>query len=464
MVNLKLEQRPELRQVLTPKLIETLKLLMLPKLELQSRLEQELMENPMLETNIDDPANESSQVNEGIAEWKKFIDGMRMTSRNLVMKDRSLETVDPTTFAKYEKTLYEDLQEQLLVSAKDKRMLQIGEFIIGNLDNRGLLSITVDEIVTSFIDNGELEPPPSRNEVDKALKIVQSLSPAGIAAKDIRECMLLQMKDLGLDDTIAYKIVEDYYNDLLRKNIPQLAKILGVEDKSVEDALEILSHLSFYPAEGRGVLSSTIEPDLFVFKDDDGKWQIVYNDGDLPSLSINKHYRKLLKKSENLNDDAKKYLLQKLESAKWWIDALNQRKNTLIDTMRALLDYQINFFERGPEYIEPLKMETVADIVGVHPATISRVVRNKYVLTPLGTFSMRKFFTSGIASTNGQEIATDRVKNRIREIVERENKKKPLSDDKIAKMLQIEGIQIARRTVAKYRDKIGILPARMRRR
>ncbi|MCD6594254.1 RNA polymerase factor sigma-54 [bacterium] len=464
MVNLKLEQRPELRQVLTPKLIETLKLLILPKLELQSRLEQELMENPMLETNIDDPANESSQVNEGIAEWKKFIDGMRMTSRNLVMKDRSLETVDPTTFAKYEKTLYEDLQEQLLVSAKDKRMLQIGEFIIGNLDNRGLLSITVDEIVTSFIDNGELEPPPSRNEVDKALKIVQSLSPAGIAAKDIRECMLLQMKDLGLDDTIAYKIVEDYYNDLLRKNIPQLAKILGVEDKSVEDALEILSHLSFYPAEGRGVLSSTIEPDLFVFKDDDGKWQIVYNDGDLPSLSINKNYRKLLKKSENLNDDAKKYLLQKLESAKWWIDALNQRKNTLIDTMRALLDYQIDFFERGPEYIEPLKMETVADIVGVHPATISRVVRNKYVLTPLGTFSMRKFFTSGIASTNGQEIATDRVKNRIREIVERENKKKPLSDDKIAKMLQIEGIQIARRTVAKYRDKIGILPARMRRR
>ncbi|RKZ24997.1 RNA polymerase sigma-54 factor [bacterium] len=462
MANLKLEQKLELRQILTPKLIETLKLLILPKLELQSKLEQELMENPMLDATPNEPASDNSEVDSEIVLWKKFIDGMRLASRNLGMKDNDAEVIDPTTFAKYEKTLYEDLHEQLLASAHDDREFRIGEFIIGNLDDRGLLPLAIQEIKDSLSD--KLEPPPSDYEVEKALKTVQSLSPPGIAARDIRECMLIQMKDLGLTDTLAYRIVEQHYDDLLRKNVPQLAKILGVEDSEVESAMEILSHLSFYPAEGRETNTSTIEPDLFVFKDNDGEWHIVYNEENLPSLSINKHYQNLLKKAEDLNEDAKKYLLQKLESARWWIDALNHRRKTLIETMRAIIENQIDFFERGPEYIKPLKMETIADIVGVHPATISRIVRNKYVLTPYGTFALRKFFTTGISSSSGEDIAADRVKNRIREIIEQENKKKPLSDEKIAQILNAEGIKIARRTVAKYREKMGILPARMRKR
>ncbi len=464
MVNLRLEQKPELRQILTPKLIETLKLLILPKIELQKRLEQELMENPMLDAEDEEHWTESNEMNENLAEWKKLLDGIRITSRHLEEKDPDTETVDPLIFTPYQKTLYEDLQEQLAATVGDDRIQAIGEFIIGNLDNRGFLSIPVQEIVSDFVRSGELEPPPTEQEVMNALKIVQSLSPPGIAARDVRECMILQLKDLNLEDSIAYKIIDEHYDELLSKNIPQLAKSIGVDDKEIEKALEILSHLSFYPAEGRGITASFVEPDLIVYKDSKGKWKIIYNDENIPRLSINNRYKQLLQKVDNLNKEAKEYLLSKLESAKWWIDALNQRRINLENTMRAILEYQNEFFEKGPKYIKPLTMETIADAIEVHPATISRIVRDKYVLTPYGTFPMRNFFTTGLASKDGGEIATDRVKEKIKQMVENEDKHKPLSDQKIANKLQSDGIKIARRTVAKYRENMGILPARRRRR
>ena len=463
MDRLRLEQRPELRQVLTPKLIATLKLLILPKLELQAKLEQELEENPMLE--VVEPERDSpgaSSVDEELGEWRKFVDGMRLASSQIEERDPDEENPDPMTFTPYHKTLYEDLIEQLAAAADDERIRKIGEYIIGNLDDRGLLPLDIPEIVEDLKNRGEIVPPPDEAEVERALKVVQSLSPAGIAARSIKECLLLQLEDLGLADTVAYRLIADHYDLMLKKNVPQLAKVLGVSEEEINAAMEIISHLTFYPAEGRETNIGTIEPDLIVYKDENGRWRIIYNDENIPELRINRRYQKLLSRAEELTPEAKQFLLRKLESARWWIDALRQRRENLIKTMRAIIKYQDEFFERGPEFIKPLKMETIADEVGVHPATISRIVRDKFVLTPFGTFPMRKFFTQGLSSAAGGEIATDRVRRRIKEIIAAEDPKKPLSDEKIAKILQDEGIKIARRTVAKYREQMGILPARMR--
>ncbi len=464
MGKIRLEQRPELRQVLTPKLIHTLKLLILPKLELQERLEQELEENPMLEveeTRADEGFSE--KIDEQLGMWKKFVDGMKLAAGQIEERDPDAEYTDPATFTPYRKTLYEDLSEQLAAAADDERIRAIGEFIIGNLDDRGFLPMDVPEIVEDLKIRGEIVPPPTQEEVQRALRVVQSLSPAGIAARNVRECLLLQLEDLGLEDTLAYRLVRDCYDELLKRNIPKLARKLDADEEEVRNAIEVISHLTLYPAEGRETDVGTIEPDLIVYKDNQGQWQVIYNDEGIPRLRINRKYQQLLSRSSDLTDEAKQFLLRKLESARWWIDALEQRRENLIKTMKSIIKHQDEFFERGPEFIKPLKMETIADDVGVHPATISRIVRDKFVLTPFGTFPMRKFFTQGLAASGG-EIATDRVKQRIREIIDSENKKHPLSDDKIAKILQSEGIKIARRTVAKYREQMGIPSARMRKR
>jgi len=463
MVDLRLVQKLELRQVLTPKLIETLKLLILPKLELVERLDQELMENPMLEVEEDDPQI-SGNTDENIAEWRKFLDGIRLTSTQLGERDPNIENADPLVFTTYEKTVYESLSDQLAVAVESDRARRIGDFIIGNLDDRGFLAMSVEEIAGELTGKGELEPPASIEEIKKVLKTVQSLSPPGIAARDIRECLMLQLEDLALENTLAYEIVNKHYAELLNRNVPQLVEILDATEQEVEHAKEILSHLTLYPAEGRGTLAISIEPDLVIFRDKNGDWTVAYNNENIPELRINKRYQQLLKKADNFNEKTKAFLLKKLESAKWWIDALNQRRKTLIGTMEAIIEFQFDFFEKGPEFIKPLKMETVADVVGVHPATISRVVRDKFVLTPYGTFALRGYFTGGLESTSGEDIATNRVKQRIQEIVNEENKHKPLSDEKISQIIQHEGIKIARRTVAKYRQQLSILSARMRKR
>ncbi len=467
MVDLRLEQKPELRQLLTPKLIETLKLLILPKVELLEKLDQELLENPMLEALEPEaaPTIDTADLDASLKNWKKLLDGLQLSSSQL--EDQSGgddEENDPVNFTGYEKTLYENLHDQLVVAAPNDRLFQIADFIIGNLDDRGFLAVSDAQILEDANKQRIADPPVKQSEVDEGIRLIQTLSPAGIGARNMRECLMLQLEDQELDDTLAYEIVRDFYEDLLSKNRPQLAQKLDASLEDVEFALDVLSHLSFSPAEGRGLSAMAIEPDLYVIKDKDGLWQIHYNNENIPELAINNHYMDLLKKSSDFNTETKEFLVKKLESAKWWIEALGQRKKTLVNTMEAIIEHQQLFFDKGPENIRPLKMEEIADKIGVHPATISRVVKDKFVQTPYGTFPLRKFFIGGLESDTGEDIATDRVRDRIREIVAAEKNNKPLSDDKIAELLQNEGIQIARRTVTKYRELLGILPARMRKR
>jgi len=461
MEKLSLRQVLQLRQILTPKLIQTLKLLMLPKLDLIQKLNEELQENPLLEVVdppiVDDKPN--PKIDEQLDQWRKFLDGLSLAGAQLGFDEQD-DTTDPLAIAKYEKSTYEDLMEQLMLAATDEKTKIIGEFIIGNLDERGFLPLTIEEIKNELKKQGYEF---TDDDVRQALKVVQSLSPPGIAARDLRECLLIQLKDLGLEDSVAFKLVRDHFDELKTKPLSHLAKSLGVDEEEIAAAKEILSHLSFSPAGGRETKVVHIEPDLIVAKDDRGEWQIIYNDQGIPELTINSRYKELLNKSSELSDEAKEFLLKKLESARWWIDALRQRRNTLIATMRAILHFQREFFEAGPENLKPLTMEKVAEYVGVHPATISRIVRNKYVLTPYGTFPLRKFFVGGIKSHSGDMVATDTVKRRIKELIESENKHFPLSDERIAQILNSEGINIARRTVAKYRQQMGIPSARMRR-
>lgn len=458
----KLEQRTELKQILTPKLIQSLQLLVLPRLEFVQRLQQELMENPVLELVQNQDEDESVEVEKSLQQWRKLLDGFQMTSMQLEDRESDADTFDPISVAKYEKTLYDDLTEQLSASAPDERTYKIGEFIIGNLNERGFLLIPLEDIAKEIIRLGEIVPPPSVEEIEKVLKIVQSLSPAGIASRDLRECLLIQLEDMNLKDSLAYKIVHDHYEDLKSKNAPQLAQILAVSEKELEDALEILSRLSFYPAEGRETNAVSIEPDLAVFLDENGKWQVIYNHSDIPIIRVNKHYQALLREAETLSQDAKKFLREHLDRANWWVEIREQRQKTLVNIMYAIIERQPEFFSSGPENLRPLKTEDIAPIVGVHPTTVSRAIRDKYVLTPYGIFPMKYFFVRGLSSSAGTNVSTESVRQRITEIIDREDKKNPLSDEAIAEILRKEGIDIARRTVAKYREILGILPARRR--
>ncbi len=452
-----LQQRQELRQILTPKLIHTLKLLMLPKLELVAQLQNELMENPMLETS-DDSFIDSVKVDEELNSWKKLYDGLAMYSTNLDYKD-NVNVFDPLLIAHYQQTPFESLIQQLSYEISDPTTKKIGEFIIGNLDENGFLPLSLEQIQDEMKKNNINY---SLDEIKKALKVVQSLSPSGIGARDLRECLLIQLEDMDLKNTVAYRIIDDYFDQLKTQSMHNLAELLEVNEEQILEAKEILSHLSFMPSEGRGLLAMQIEPDISVYKDKDNEWCIIYNDRGIPDLSINKNYQRLLKQANDLPDRTKSFLLKKLESARWWIDALQQRKATLKKTMIALLNTQKDFFENGPLNFKPLTMEKIAIEVGVHPATISRAVRGKFVLTPFGTFPLRKFFTTGLNSDNGDQVTPDYVKEKIRQMIKNEDKNSPLSDDQISSALKTMGINIARRTVAKYRNQMGILSARMR--
>ncbi|HDR90966.1 MAG TPA: RNA polymerase sigma-54 factor, partial [candidate division Zixibacteria bacterium] len=346
----------------------------------------------------------------------------------------------------------------------DNRLQTLGEFIIGNLDEKGFLGLSDEELLCDAERLDLLDPPPTLNEVGEAVSLVQSFNPSGIAARSLQECFLIQLFDRDEVDTTAWRLIHDYFEELKNKNIPQLADLMGTTIADIESAMLALGSLSFAPAaDYTGQAGGSIDPDLIVEKVQ-GRWIVRYNGAGIPELRINNHYRGMLKQRTNLEKDAKKFLSKKLNSAQWWIQSLQQRKDTMVRTMRAILHHQFPFFENGPGNLLPLKMEEIASEVDVHPATISRVVRDKYVQTPYGVFPLRHFFGGGLATDTGEDIATTNVKQQIKAIIGEEDSAAPFADQKITEMLNEKGIQIARRTVAKYREELGLPTARMRKR
>ena len=467
MANMRLSQTIGLRQEIRAEIIQSLKLLMEPILNLEQVIRQNLSENPLLEEDIEeekeeitapevpDPRKDAEPTKaEQEMDWERYLgEGNEYTSgsyRDFSEKEEGRSEQTQTS----EKTLYDHLFEQLGLAKFTEDEIEIGAYIIGNIDDSGFLTREVDKLA--------LDLKVEREAVEKVLEIIRKFDPIGVGSRDLRECLLIQLEEQGLEETLVWELVDQHLYVLDKKSIPQLAKMTSTTNDRIKSALDIIKTLSPRPAQGRFVVpAAAVTPDLVIEKVGE-EFVVYHNDKNLPRLKINSSYRSLIKRGNKTPEDTKKYVREKLEQARWLISAIDQRRRTMIRVMNAIVAEQIGFFERGEDYLKPLTMEQIADIVEMNVATISRVSSGKFVQTPLGVFEIKFFFVSGVHTDDGEDLSKRTVKNRIQEIVKAENSVKPLSDQEIANTLKHEGIKLARRTVTKYREEMGVQAARFR--
>ncbi len=470
---MKLGLQLKLKQTLAPQLIQSLKMLQMPILKLEQTLRHELATNPLLEeieeTDADqldkdaefDVAEEGSgdeketDSDQEKIDWENYLNddddfGYKVRERKESKEDTFLATTST------EKSLYDHLHDQLSLLRLSEEQHRIGEYILGNIDPHGYLVVSSEEMAE------ELEVPVE--EIDGVLEKIKKFDPIGVGSRDTRESLLIQLQDRGLENSLAYRIVDEHLYDLEKKSILQISKLMGVPFEKAQSALDMIKTLNPYPAHGRfQTAAAAIIPDLVVERVG-ADYVVFHNDRNVPQLRINPSYRLLVKRGSGSSKDTKKYISQKLEQARWLLNAINQRRNTMIRVMESIVEEQYDWFEKGVEFLKPLIMEDIARRVDMNVATISRVSNGKYVQTPHGVFEIKYFFNTGISKSDGGEMSKRHVKRKIEEIINNENPEKPFSDQEIYRRLQAEGIKLARRTVTKYREELKILPARFRRR
>jgi RNA polymerase sigma-54 factor len=468
-LHLKLSQK----LIMTPSLQQAIKLLQLSKLELQEVLNQELLENPLLDESAEEVKTEESQAEEAKAE-NEAEDAKKTETKDEKEKDSFDEIDYDAYFQDYieygynprgmgeeheefpiENTLTrppnlsDHLTWQLSRSDASPRTKEIAQFIIGNIDEDGYLRATEDEIAAS----GGYAP----EEVQTAIRAVQSLDPIGVGARDLRECLLLQLRFLEIDTPLVEIIIRDHWEEFMQRKFVPLAKAVGIDMKTLEGIVELIKHLD--PKPGRKYSNERaiyVEPDVYVHKVSD-EYVIVLNEDGMPKLRINSGYRSMLNSMDSKSDgETVNYIKDKIRSAVWLIKSLDQRQRTIYKVAESIVKHQREFLEKGIDFLRPLVLRDVADDIQMHESTVSRVVSNKYMHTPRGLFLMKYFFHSGIDSDTGEDISSLTVKKKIQSYIENEDPRKPLSDSKIMKILNDEGINIARRTVAKYRDELNI--------
>ena len=459
-MKLKLAPRLEQQQVLAPQMILSMDILLLNSLDLEQRIEKELVENPALELEEVTPPEEDNHASEGdpeVTELLELLDTFqsryggddeirpRAASSEEDAKHEALQN-----HADREPTLVEYIQTQLGYLDLDPGIEQICGEIAGNIDERGYLSGDLEEIALS---SGVPEA-----LAQKALELVQTLDPAGLGARDLRECLLLQ---LGENDELERRIVGDHLQDLLENRLPRIAERVGVSLAEVKEAVEVIALLDPYPGRRfhRGE-SGRVIPEIFVDEIDNG-FKVRIEEGMLPTLRISPTCSAMLRE-DGQNPKVVEFVRRKVEAARWLIHAIDQRRRTLADIAQAIVDHQVEFFQRGPGNIASLTMQTIADQVGVHISTVSRATNGKYIQSPYGVIELRRFFTGGVERADGGIESRENVCSMIREIVEEEDPRRPLSDSQLTKKLQERGLGIARRTVSKYRERAGVPPARLR--
>ena len=455
---------------LAPQLIQSLKMLQMPALKLEQVLRHELEINPMLEEEevleqdtAEDEYEDSDilgdedpildpAMTKGDTDWESFLgdEADDYTFRRMREKQEEWQTNTPAL----EKSLYEHLLEQLSLLKLEANDYDIGEFIIGNIDDSGLLSCPVEELADAI----KIEP----EKIEEILKRIQQFDPPGVGARSIKESLLIQLAERGLENSLPYKILDQFYHELDRKSPLQISRSFNVSIERINEAMDVIRSLSPRPASGKFAQgASTVIPDLIVDKIE-GQYVVMHNDRSMPRLRINSSYKQLLGRGNKTATDTKKYVREKLEQARWFLNAINQRRATMIKVMNAIIEQQYEFFEKGPDYLKPMIMEDIATRVEMNVATISRVSNGKYVQTPQGVYEIRYFFNSGLQRSNGESMTKRRVKQKLEELVNSEDKAKPLSDEEIQKKLNADGIKIARRTVTKYRKELQIKSARFR--
>ncbi|MBM9613679.1 RNA polymerase factor sigma-54 [Desulfobulbus rhabdoformis] len=473
--NLKLAQK----LVMTPQLRQAIKLLQLGRLELTEALQAEIEQNPMLEEapslqeQAGNPealnAEENTAKNEAIVTDKvKGDDPSSVAEINWEDYSNSFDTdlsfaheappADaPSQFDFISATpgLDSYLMWQLTHLELNEKDVDLTQFIICNLDGHGFLEATVADIAAY----GEC----SEDEAEGCLRIIQSLDPPGIGARDIRESLLLQLDRLDYYDTLPYQIVEEHMGLLQSRNYAQIAREVGSPVKKVMEAVAVIQELTPYPGnEFSNEQTNYVVPDVYLYKID-GEFVIQLNDDGLPQLQLSSEYQQLLKQKGNLNTESRGYLRENKRNAEWFIKSIEQRQRTIYRVMESILKFQHDFFETGPAAMKPLILRDVAEDIGMHESTVSRVTSNKYVHCPQGIYELKYFFSTAVPNADGETVAAEAIKTRIRQLISGENPAKPLSDNKISELLKTENISVARRTVAKYREQMKILPVKHRR-
>lgn len=491
---LQLSQRLTQSLVLAPQLQQSLALLQAPTLELKALVEQELQQNPVLEesttNDLDQQEKESSDAaaaeaadpaeppadltfdpaaekpsNEPVDDFQAEFD--RLVQLDQEWRDHFAQSSFPTRTSTEDEekrqfmfdslvagtSLQEVLLEQVRESALAQELWPVAEMLIGNIDEYGYLKASVDELA------GSTGLAPER--IMEVLKAVQGFDPVGVGARDLRECLMLQLERSNQKDTLEYRIVNDFMEALGKRRIPEIARGTGTEVDEVQDALENIARLE--PRPGRAYLADNdqyILPEVFVHRSGD-EFVVSTNNEHIPHLRISNAYKDLMSQGGNTSE-VRNYIREKIRAGKFLIKSLHQRQQTILNIAREIVHRQRDFMEKGVSALKPLTMVQIAEVVGVHETTVSRAVSGKYMQTPQGVFEMKYFFTAGIQTSNGDGMSNTSVKDMIDEIFKNENSAKPLSDQEVVRMLQEKGIVIARRTVAKYRTELNILPSNLR--
>ena len=462
--------------VMTPQLQQAIKLLQLSRLELAEMIQQEMEQNPALEEsgidepsdknitaleNKPDPSEEETRIKEITIEekirpdtnWENYINEYNSTGR-VYTESENTETPNYEAFTSEKKTLKDHLQWQLGLSGLNETQEKIGIMMIGNLNRDGYLCSEVEEIAQACDVDIDL--------VEDVLSILQTFDPPGVCARNLCETLLSQVQLLGIDNPIITEIIKNHLKNLENRNSKKIAKALKISTDDVRAAVNIIQYLE--PKPGRKFSADEpayITPDIYVYKEGNG-FKIVMNDDGLPKLKINRFYKDAIANGRKISRDTKNYLNEKMQSASWLIKSIHQRQKTIYLVMESILKFQKQFFEHGIAHLRPLILKDIAEDIEMHESTISRVTTNKYAYTPQGLFELKYFFNSSIERIGGESMASESVKDKIRMLIENEDHENPLSDEKLSNILRDVNIQIARRTVAKYRKVLNILPSNKR--
>ena len=513
-----LSQHTSLRQELrvNPRLYQAMDMLYMPMMDLQQHLKQELLANPFLELlepeeeTVEQVTAEKEKEQKDKSEevdWEEILlNGFEVGGTR--EQYEQLEYTEPVTVES--RDLIDHLREQLQMLILTPRQLLLAEEFLGNINEEGYLAASLEEILNSVnllmaghvrnrgedgedgedggngpakeveepvaaISSNSSSPPSSppspsappfytMAEAEEMLGVIQRLDPSGIGARDLRDCLLIQLVELADTSSLTFRLVSEAFPDLIAHRWNDLAKRFGVEPAAVQAAADELSRLDPKPGLKHSKQSDGyIIPDLIVEKIG-GRYQVFLNDTGMPRLRLSRSYQEIARDKKKMTPENREFIASKMNSANWMIQAIEQRRQTMLKVMNFIVDRQRDFFEKGIEYLKPLTLREVAEVINMHESTVSRVTNEKYVQTPRGVLPLKFFFSSALSTASGEDASARSIRAKLEKMVSEENSAKPLTDQQIVHLFQEQGIQIARRTVAKYRDQLGILPARMRKR
>lgn len=455
---------------MTPQLQQAIKMLQLSRMELEVEIRKEINENPLLEefaeTAEDDPSAELSSASQEKdkkeddsdprsqeeADWDDYSD---VQYKGLSATSSIPDAVNYDNFISKSQTLKDHLHWQASLSGFNEEEMELVSLLITHIDDNGYIKVPLEDIARE--EDLELK------ELEEILPFIQEFDPPGVGCRDLKECLLLQAEHFEEATKDVVFVLENHMKDLEKKNYDHIAKNMNLKIEEVVEICKII--LSFDPKPGRAFQSEEthyVTPDVYIYKVGE-EYVVALNEEGIPKLKISNLYKDLVKNKESKGSkETREYLQEKLRSAVWIIKSIQQRQKTIYKVTESIIKHQMEFFEKGSSFIRPMILKDIANDIEMHESTVSRVTTNKYVHTPLGVFELKYFFNSGITSSHGESLASESVKLKIKAYVSQENPKKPLSDQKIVDLLKKEGLQIARRTVAKYRDVLGILPSSQR--